>query len=43
MNEQTSDRKVILAGILVTELRPVLSARYSAYRAAATRRGLSPS
>lgn len=27
MNEQTSDRKVILAGILVTELRPVISAR----------------
>ena len=33
---------LILAGILVTELRPVLSARYSAYRAAATRRGLPP-
>jgi drug/metabolite transporter (DMT)-like permease len=33
---------LILAGILVTELRPVLGASYKAYRAAAARRGLPP-
>ena len=40
--QKLSGGLLILASILLTELHPMLSARYSAYRAAATRRGLSP-
>lgn len=40
--QKVSGAALILAGILITELRPILASKLAAYRASATRRGIPP-